>query len=259
MHGYSKGIYAARKKMGAARIIFALWVFAGFVLIGDANPALSRPGRKATESKASRVRNAGFVCVEGVYNSELMAPYDVLQHTFYRDSTDYIRCFIVTPDGKPFTTFEGIRIMPDYSFQNAPRIDILVIPSTRTSMTADLKNKVLMHWLKRQVAQAEYVITVCDGAFPLAGTGFLDGRTATTFPADRQRLASMFPKVNVKFDQNFVVDGKFITSVGGARSYEPALYLVESLYSKANARRIARGLVLDWDVEKIPHLIVSKR
>ena len=58
----------------------------------------------------TKILNAGFVCVDGVYNSELMAPYDVFQHTFYRDSTNYIRCFIVTPDGKPFVTFEGIRV-----------------------------------------------------------------------------------------------------------------------------------------------------
>jgi transcriptional regulator GlxA family with amidase domain len=55
-----------------------------------------------------------------------------------------------------------------------------------------------------------------------------------------------------------VVDGKFITSVGGALSYEPALYLVEKLYSKQNAKRIGEGLVLDWDLSKVPHVLVSK-
>ena len=40
--------------------------------------------------------NAGFVCVEKVYNSELMAPYDIFQHTVFRDPDNYIHCFIVT-------------------------------------------------------------------------------------------------------------------------------------------------------------------
>ena len=96
-----------------------------------------------SNNNSTKTLNAGFVCVDGVYNSELMAPYDVLQHTFYRDSTNYVRCFIVTPDGKPIVTFEGIRITPDYSFENAPPVDILIIPSTETSMTADLKNTII--------------------------------------------------------------------------------------------------------------------
>lgn len=242
-------LLGAKRTVGITLCIFLNLSFLRFVS--------ARPLTNGSEKSQAKVLNAGFVCVEGVYNSELMAPYDILQHTFYRDSTDYVRCFIVTPDGKPFLTFEGIRITPDYSFENVPAIDILVIPSTKTSMTADLKNQELMNWLKTAVASASHVITVCDGAFPLAATGTLDGRTLTTFPADRDRLAKMFPEVNVRFDANFVADGKYITSVGGALSYEPALYLVEKLYSAKNAKRVAKGLVLDWDLSKTSHIIVD--
>lgn len=209
-------------------------------------------------ARQDRVWNAAFICIDGVYNSELMAPYDIFQHSIFRDSTSYIRCFIVTPDGEPFMTFEGIRIAPDYAFDDAPPVDILVIPSTETSMTADLQNERYMAWVTKNVAAASWVVTVCDGAFPLAATGALDGRKATTFPADRQNLATMFPKVEVLDNVNFVVDGKFITSVGGALSYEPALYLTQRLYSVEHARRTAQGLVLAWDLKKIPHLIVAR-
>ncbi|MEE9270155.1 MAG: DJ-1/PfpI family protein [Candidatus Krumholzibacteria bacterium] len=216
---------------------------------------LYAPSQSAGE-EGDVVLNAAFVCVDKVFNSELMAPYDILQHTLYRDPKNYVRCFIVTPDGKPFVSFEGIRITPDYSFENCPAVDILVVPSTGTSMKEDLENKVLISWLGRTVRTATHVISVCDGAFPLAATGALDGRAATTFPSDRDKLQEMFPEVDVRRDVNFVVDGKFITSVGGALSYEPALYLVEKLYSKENARRVAKGLVLDWELDKIPHMIV---
>ncbi len=204
------------------------------------------------------ILKAGFVGLETVYNSELMAPYDILQHSVFRDSINYVETFVVSPDGQPFTTFEGITITPHYSFDDAPEIDILVIPSTGGSMSTDLENEVFMTWLKQAVDRAQYVITVCDGAFPLAATGALDGRQATTFPADRDRLAEMFPDVEVLYDANFAVDGKFITSVGGALSYEPALYLVERLYGVEHARRTAQGLVLDWDVSQIPHFIASQ-
>ena len=208
--------------------------------------------------KHDGVLTAGFVGLETVYNSELMAPYDVLQHSVFRDSVNYVEPFVVSPDGAPFTTFEGITVVPHYGFDDAPPIDILVIPSTAGSMTTDLQDERLMAWLKDAVARAKYVITVCDGAFPLAATGALDGRTVTTFPADRDRLAAMFPEVDVRYDANYVVDGKYITSVGGALSYEPALYLAEHLYGADHARRTAEGLVLDWDAAAIPHHIAGR-
>src|SRR5262245_32508866 len=72
--------------------------------------------------------NVGFLVVEKVYNSELMAPYDVFHHTIFHTKPG-MKVFTVSPDGKMVTTFEGIRIQTDYSLATAPRIDVLVIPS----------------------------------------------------------------------------------------------------------------------------------
>ena len=209
------------------------------------------------EAAGGEVLNVAFVGVETVFNSELMAPYDVIQHTIFRDTMRYMLPFIVSPDGRPFVTFEGIEVRPHFSFDDAPPIDVLIIPSSNNSMTLDLENDMLMNWLEKTIAEATYVITVCDGAFPLAATGALDGRVATTFPGDRDRFADMFPEIDVRYDVNFVADGKYITSVGGALSYEPAFYLVEKLYSKENADRIAEGLVWSWNLEQVPHVEVG--
>ena len=220
----------------------------GLILIGCLAPA-------TLGARATGVLRAGFLVVEGVFNSELMAPYDVLQHSVFRDDKNYIETFVVSPDGKPLKTFEGIVVTPHYSFDNCPDIDILIIPSTETSMTKDLENEAYMAFVRKTVASAKYVITVCDGAFPLAATGVLDGRSATTFPGDQQKFAEMFPKIDVRMDMRLVADGKFITSVGGAMSYEPAFYLIEKLYSKDHADRTAKGLVWPWDLPSVPHLV----
>ncbi len=209
--------------------------------------------------EGARVLTAGFVVMPQVFNSELMAPYDVFQHSVFRDNGDYIQPFVVSPDGAPVETFEGILVTPHYSFDTAPEIDILVIPSTGGSMTSDLENDEYMAWLSRAVERATWVVTVCDGAFPLAATGALDGRVATTFPGDREAFQERFPKVDVQFDKRIVVDGKFITSVGGGMSYEPAFYLVEQLYGKEHAASTAQGLVWPWDSSTVPTLIAADR
>lgn len=200
---------------------------------------------------------AAFLVVDGVYNSELMAPYDVLHHSIFRDSLDFIQPFVVSPDGRAVETFEGLTVDAHYSFDNVPDIDILIIPSAEGSMSADLENQELIDWIRQTAEAADWVITVCDGSFPLAATGLLDGRTATTFPSDRDALAEMFPSVDVRYDERIVVDGKYITSVGGAMSYEPAFYLVEHLYGTEHADLTAEGLVWPWDLEAVPHLVMS--
>lgn len=217
-------------------------------------PRPSPPVRAA----GANVRTAGFVITPEVFNSELMAPYDVFQHSIFRDESDYIETFIVSEDGLPVETFEGILVTPHYSFETAPPIDILVIPSAGGSMTTDLENPALMAWLSDAVGRAEWVVTVCDGAFPLAATGAIDGRTATTFPGDREAFQAQFPSVDVRFDQRIVVDGKYITSVGGAMSYEPAFYLVEHIYGKEHADRTAEGLVWPWDRSAVPILEITR-
>jgi transcriptional regulator GlxA family with amidase domain len=114
-------------------------------------------------------------------------------------------------------------------------------------------------WIKTVEKQASYVVTLCWGAFPLAATGALDGHSATTFPFDRQKLSKMFPNVRVRYGVNFVVDGKYITSVGGHPSHEPMLYLVEKIYSPKFARSIAKELVMDWDLREVSHIVVRRK
>ena len=67
----------------------------------------------------------------------------------------------------------------------------------------------------------------------------------------------MFPNLDIKDNVLFVHDGKYITSAGGAKSFEAALYLCEILYGKDIAKSLAKGLVIDWKLEDVPHIIVQ--
>jgi len=202
--------------------------------------------------------NAAFLIVEGVYNSELIAPMDVLQHTVFHHEHG-IRAFTVSEHNDPITTFEGLKIIPDYSLLNdsLPRIDILVVPSAKHSMDADLENEKLIDFVKHSGKQASYVMSLCDGAFVLAKAGLLDLHVCTTFPGDIEKFQAAFPHLSVHEGVSFVHDRKMITSAGGAKSYDPALYLVELLYGKTVADGIGKGLVIDWDLATVKHLTVN--
>lgn len=202
------------------------------------------PGPSASLPKDRPLR-AGFLVVNGVYNTELAAPYDVFQHTAFH-SKPGMEVFTVSPDGRPVTTFEGLRISPNYSFANAPAIDILVVPSARGSMDQDLQNQALIDWVHRVAGQARHVVSLCDGAFILAKAGLLERVPATTFPEDYDRLVKMFPNVDLRVNVSFVDAGKILTSQGGTRSYDVAMYLVDKLYGQKVAQGIGKGLLIPW-------------
>lgn len=194
----------------------------------------------------------GFLVIDGVYNTELTAPFDVFHHTVFHTRPG-MRVFTVGPSREPVTSFEGLRILPDHSYEDAPSIDVLVVPSAEHNMDSDLEDEELVGWVRRVGGEAEWVLSFCDGAFVLAAAGLLDGRSATTFPADVERMREMFPSVRVLDGVSFVHDGSAITSVGGARSFDAALYLCELLFGAEAARGIARGMVIEWDPRRVAH------
>jgi transcriptional regulator GlxA family with amidase domain len=206
----------------------------------------------------SRQLNAAFLIVDGVYNSELVAPMDVLQHTIFHDEHG-INVFTVSASTAPITTFEGLKIIPDFSYENdsLPAIDILIVPSAQHSMDSDLKNEKLIGFVKKYGKEASYVMSLCDGAFVLAKAGLLEMHQCTTFPGDIEKFKATFPQLNVHEGVSFVHDRRMITSAGGAKSYDPALYLVELLYGKKAADGIGNGLVIDWDLSTIKHIRVN--
>ncbi|HEX9637869.1 MAG TPA: DJ-1/PfpI family protein [Acidobacteriota bacterium] len=198
------------------------------------------------------LRTIGFLVLPGVYNSELMAPYDVFDHLRFRIE-DAPQVFTVAPAPGAIRTFEGLHLLPHYTFENAPPIDLLVVPSAEHNMDSDLENANLIGWVRRTGARARLLLSLCDGAFLLAQAGLLDELEATTFPGDQDRFAQMFPRVQLQRGISFVHDGKAVTSVGGAKSYDAALYLVEQLYGRAAAERIATGLVIDWKLSALKY------
>ncbi len=200
---------------------------------------------------ARRELTVGFYCSPTVFNSELVAPLDVFQHTVFhapRLDPDHpgMRTFVVGRTREPFVTFEGLTITPDHDLESAPPIDVLVVPSADTSMSSDLEDGELIAWIAARAAEARYVLSYCDGAFPLAEAGLLDGRAATTFPGDQDAFAERYPGVRLVRGVSFVDAGRVLTSAGGAKSYDSALWLVERLYGTEAARGVARGLVIDY-------------
>ena len=203
--------------------------------------------------------NVAFLIMDGTFNTELTAPFDIFQHTIYRENIKAMNVFTVANTDTPITTFEGLRILPDFNYlkDSLPKIDILVVPSAEHHLDTDLENTAMIDFVKKVDKEATYITSHCDGAFVLGKAGLLKGKVATTFPSDIDKMRAMFPDLDIRKNVLFVHDGKYITSAGGAKSFEAALYLCEFLYGKEIAKSLAGGLVIDWNVDAVTHLIIE--
>ncbi|MDN3619712.1 DJ-1/PfpI family protein [Polaribacter undariae] len=203
--------------------------------------------------------NVAFLIMNGTFNTELTAPFDIFQHTIFRENIKAMNVFTVANTDNPITTFEGMRVLPDFNYlkDSLPKIDILVVPSAEHHLDSDLEDTAMIDFVKRVDKDATYMTSHCDGAFILAKAGLLNGKVSTTFPSDIDKMRATFPNLDIRKEVLFVHDGKYITSAGGAKSFEAALYLCEFLYGKEVAKSLAGGLVIDWNVDNVPHLIVE--
>ena len=199
--------------------------------------------------------NVAFLIMDGTFNTEFTAPFDIFQHTVFREGIKPMNVFTVANTLEPVTTFEGVRILPDFNYvtDTLPKIDILVVPSAEHHLDSDLKDMPMLNFVKETAGNALLVTSHCDGAFVLAKAGLLNDVASTTFPGDIEKYKTMFPDLDVREDVLFVHDGKYITSAGGAKSFEAALYLCEQLYGKEIAQSLAKGLVIDWHLDGIKY------
>lgn len=239
-------------------VVLVLFLVLGCTSKKEEKPSIDKEQRYFPEIHSDNY-NVAFLIMDGTYNTEFTAPYDIFQHTKYRKNIKAMNVFTVANTLAPIVTFEGVRILPDFDYtrDSIPPIDILVVPSAEHHLDSDLEDSEMLAFVKKTDTSAMFMTSHCDGAFVLAKAGLIDKVTSTTFPSDIPKYKEMFPQLKVADSVLFVHDGKYITSAGGAKSFEAALYLCEYLYGKDIAESLARGLVINWDLNGFPHLILQ--
>jgi transcriptional regulator GlxA family with amidase domain len=174
---------------------------------------------------------------EGVEIIDFAGPYEVFGQAGYE-------VFTVGEKRAQLTTAMGQSITPAHSFADCPKADVLVIPGG--NIDGALANDGLRDWIIARSGSTGQVLSVCNGAFILARTGLLDGKTSTTFFRLIEKLKTQAPKVKVVNDQRFVDNGKFISTAGLSSGIDGALHVIERIKGKGEAQNTALNLEYDW-------------
>jgi transcriptional regulator GlxA family with amidase domain len=153
--------------------------------------------------------------------------------------------FTVAERAELVKTGGGLRIQPDYNFQTAPQVDILIVPGGNAQ--PQLANTVLLEWLKSAADHARISASVCTGAFLLGRLGLLEGHGATTHWGALDHLAEMFPATQVRREVRWVDEGAVVTSAGISAGIDMSLHLVERLLGRETAEETARIMEYRWN------------
>jgi putative intracellular protease/amidase len=204
------------------------------VLKGSAAAQPPPPGPPPNRKKAA------ILIFDGVQIIDYTGPYEVFGQAG-------LEVFTVAVKPELITTAMSMKVTPHYTLENAPTADVLLIPGG--GVTATQQDPNVIKWIQERAKSAEYVVSVCNGAYILAKTGLLDGLTATTFYGLLDGLPAVAPKVKVVRDQRYVDNGKFITTAGISSGIDGSLYVVSKLFGKARAQMVALNMEYDWKAD----------
>jgi len=189
-------------------------------------------------------RNLAILIFDGVQIIDYTGPYETFGHTYSADGEAF-NIYTVSEKTDAITTSMGMSVNPKYSFQNAPKPDVLLVPGG--SVDGQLKSPVVIKWVQNTANNAEIVMSVCNGAFIIAKAGLLDGMEATTTSGLIPLLREAAPQVKVVDDRRFVDNGHVITTAGLSSGIDGALHVIERLYGRGTAQMAALGMEYNWD------------
>lgn len=192
-----------------------------------------------------KVANVAIVVFPGVELLDFAGPGEVFAAA--STATQAFQVFTVGPSREPLTSQGFLQVVPQYSLEDCPEVEILVIPGG--AVGALLRNPDAMEALEMRVESAKTVLSVCNGALVLADLGVLDGLEATTHHGSLASLRDMAPDCTVLDDRRFVDNGKIVTGAGVSAGIDAALHVVARSTGFANARRVARYMEYDWKKE----------
>jgi transcriptional regulator GlxA family with amidase domain len=171
-----------------------------------------------------------FYLQDGVEILDFAGPMEVFAYAGFH-------VFTVSAKKQPITSQGILKILPDYSIDDAPPADILAFFGGNSG--APTNDPAVIDWVKTRIGSTSYFFSVCTGAFILGKAGILDHLTATTFHSEIDRLRSTLPATRVLANTRFVDNGHVITTAGISAGIDGALHLVSRLKGEDAAREVA--------------------
>ena len=177
-----------------------------------------------------------FPISEGAVIIDFCGPWEVFQDVqLHGHKGSPFHLYTVAETKEPIIASGGMKITPEHTFQTAPVPKVIVIPAQQA-------NEAMLEWIRTSTKSTDVTMSVCTGAYVLAKTGLLSGKSATTFHMSYEDFAVEFPDINLKRGARFVEDGNLASSGGLTSGMDLAFRVVERYFGRDVAEETAYNI-----------------
>lgn len=145
--------------------------------------------------------------------------------------------------------YDGLfTVKPHTNISAITRTNLIIIPSLNHNYQKAVKgNKQIINWIEQQYKSGAEIASICTGAFLLAASGLLNGKTCSTHWAAADNFRAMFPELDLQTDKLITDEGGIYTN-GGAYSFlNLMIYLVEKYYDRETAIYCSKVFQIEMD------------
>jgi transcriptional regulator GlxA family with amidase domain len=135
-----------------------------------------------------------FVITDDAVTIDFAGPWEVFKDVFIKDRGKTLaeqavfRLYTVSDTHDPVKTSGGMRIVPDYTFDDAPEPAIVVVPAQRG------RSPKMLQWIRERSAKSQVVMSVCTGVFVLGDAGVLKEKRRRPIIFTTRSFKRHFPK-----------------------------------------------------------------
>jgi YHS domain-containing protein/putative intracellular protease/amidase len=175
-----------------------------------------------------------FLISDGAAVIDFCGPWEVFQDVSIPNHPNQgFQVYTVAETSDPIEVSGGMKVKPNYTLKTAPQPKVVVIPAQNGDTDA------MLDWIRKSAESADLVMSVCTGAYLLAGTGLLAGKAATTHHNSYRAFSRRFQDVQLRRGVRFVEEGNLASAGGLTSGIDLALRVVERYYGRDAARRTA--------------------
>jgi transcriptional regulator GlxA family with amidase domain len=237
-----------------AGILFGILVVSINVWAGPVAPALKVPADKTIRVLFVIDRETDVMDVAGPWEV-----FDTVMVTSDGKPTDDpngaifpFKQFIVADTKTPIRLDGGMSITPDYTFDDAPPANLVVIPAQVTGSDAKLA------WIRKMAKSSDVTFSVCMGAHVLADAGLLEHQDATTHHLAYPFFVKKYPSVKWRSGVRYVEGEHVSTAAGVISGVDLALHIVERYFGRDVAQRTAEQMEYHGDFWKNPDMLSAQ-
>ena len=180
----------------------------------------------------------GIVLFDDAEELDFVGPWEVFTGTAMA-KPGTLRVVTIAEKSGPVRCAKGLRVLPDHGFDDAPSLDVVLVPGGMGTRR-EIDNPAMIEWLRKVAAGCRWVTSVCTGSLLLHGAGITEGRRITTHWAFVPTLRERAREATVLDDVRYVRDGNVVTAAGVSAGIDMALWLVGQLFDPATARLVQR-------------------